>query len=179
MTLIWTNVVGFEGRYAVSDQGTVMALKGRRRGRVLRGTVKPSGYHVVTLMLPDGSYVPRYSHRLVCEAFHGTPTKEKPWVCHGNAVRADNRAANLRWGSPLDNAADAIAHGSYHNRRGLRCEDIQSVFRYLDAGETQAEVGRRFGVTQSTISLIKVRKRHFPCYECGAKCSTPTPIDEV
>ncbi len=41
-------------------------------------------------------------HRLVCEAFHGTP-EEGMEVLHRNECSIDNRASNLRWGTRKEN----------------------------------------------------------------------------
>lgn len=56
-------------------------------------------------------------HRLICAAFHGNPTPEKPQVRHLNSIRTDNRPLNLAWGDRFDNARDAVNHGTYFNRR--------------------------------------------------------------
>lgn len=43
-------------------------------------------------------------HRVICEAFHGPPPTSKHQVNHKNHNRLDNRASNLEWLSPKDNA---------------------------------------------------------------------------
>lgn len=42
-------------------------------------------------------------HRLVCEAFHGPPTEEKPYVIHIDEDAHNNKPENLRWGSQKEN----------------------------------------------------------------------------
>jgi len=42
-------------------------------------------------------------HRLVCEAFHGPPSKEKNIVLHINEDATDNRPENLKWGTQKEN----------------------------------------------------------------------------
>ena len=42
-------------------------------------------------------------HRLVCEAFHGSPPSSKHIVMHLNEEPTDNRAENLKWGTRKEN----------------------------------------------------------------------------
>jgi hypothetical protein len=51
-------------------------------------------------------------HRIVCRAFHGDMSEDKPHVNHKNGVRADNSAANLEWTSIEDN----IRHSFVNNK---------------------------------------------------------------
>lgn len=41
--------------------------------------------------------------RLVCEAFNGAPTEEKPVCMHLDENAANNRADNLAWGTQKEN----------------------------------------------------------------------------
>lgn len=42
-------------------------------------------------------------HRLVCEAFHGSPTKDKNFVLHADDNALNNRPENLSWGTQKEN----------------------------------------------------------------------------
>lgn len=44
-----------------------------------------------------------YTHRVVCEVFHGKPTLKDMQANHKNGIRFDNRAKNLRWDTSSDN----------------------------------------------------------------------------
>jgi hypothetical protein len=95
-------------------------------------------------------------HRLIAEAFHPNP-EGKPQVAHKNGVRNDNREANLKWATSLENSADAIAHGSV--RKGSRCttskltEDAVQQARALAAeGVPHSVLAPRFGVDRSVLS---------------------------
>ena len=41
--------------------------------------------------------------RIVCEAFHGKPTKSNPICMHIDENAANNRADNLQWGTQKEN----------------------------------------------------------------------------
>lgn len=42
-------------------------------------------------------------HRLVCEAFYGSPPSKSAVVIHVNEDGTDNRAGNIRWGTQKEN----------------------------------------------------------------------------
>ncbi len=122
----WRAVVGFEGSYEVSNLGRVRSLDrhvtyqkqtGKTRsvtkfykGRLLRpGTVK-SGHQLVVLGLGNIKRS-KFVHDLVLRAFVGPPPPETE-CCHGDGNPANNPLSNLRWGTRLENVADAIKHGT-------------------------------------------------------------------
>lgn len=130
----WRTVAGFPD-YQVSSVGRVVSYK-RQRPRELAGVVGTSGYQKVTLAR-DGEKSTKHIHVLVCEAFHG-PRPEGMWVRHLDGNKANNAAANLAWGSPLENAADTRAHGTHANGRKTHCQNGHPLegdnVRYRRAG---------------------------------------------
>ena len=131
----WRPVVGWEGRYEVSDHGRVRSLPReyyyspvrtrKSKGKILKpGTVR--GKHAfVNLMTstPDSPGSPRkcrYVHQLVMEAFVG-PRPEGMEVCHWNDDGLDNRLENLRYGTATDNRIDRIRNGRDHKVNKTHC----------------------------------------------------------
>lgn len=126
----WRPVVGYEGHYEVSDQGRVRGVDriivDRRntrlfKGKVLVATPNKWGYLQVPLS-KDGKVKRATVHRLVTMAFHGIPDDGQV-CCHNNGVKADNRAANLRWDTRSANELDKLVHGTHrgsqtHCKRG-------------------------------------------------------------
>lgn len=122
----WRWVVGYEGRYEVSDLGRIRSWLNRGGGRtapvepaVSKTTRNYSGYHVVAL----SSSGVRKQHRLHClvlEAFVG-PRPEGFHGCHHDDDKENNRLENLSWKSVGDNIRDKeangrIASGEQHGR---------------------------------------------------------------
>jgi hypothetical protein len=165
---IWRDVVGFEGRYAVSNLGRVKSLarevaQKSRSGnaytrtvpeRILRPGPKWSGH--VSVALGRGNS--RDVHVLVAEAFHG-PRPAGHEVRHLDGDPANNHASNLVWGTRGDNGRDKKWHPAPHGYK-LRPPQIQEIKRSLSCGETGAALSRRFGVSQSTVSAIKHGRTH-------------------
>lgn len=114
-------MVGFEGRYEVSDQGRVKTLH-NRQGRValMKPHPLPTGYHQASLTR-DGRKVMPYIQVLVAEAFIG-PKPEGLEVRHINGVADDNRAVNLCYGTHGQNMMDSVAHGTHNQARKTHCK---------------------------------------------------------
>lgn len=102
---IWLPVVGYEGRYEVSDDGRVR----NAAGDALKPRIDHNGY--VRVVLYSGSRTSRREyliHRLVCRAFHGPAPADRPDVNHLNGTKADNAAANLEWTNDSLNVTHAF-----------------------------------------------------------------------
>lgn len=153
----WKDVVGYEGSYEVSDLGRVRSVQrlvvfsdGRRRRYepiVLRTYTDDYGYPKVTLKRSSvGLRV--HVHVLVAAAFVG-PRPEGYQVLHNNGNGKDCRAANLRYGTSLDNHADALKHGTrvFGEKQGMSklTHDEVTEIKSLRGKYTCRELADMFG----------------------------------
>jgi hypothetical protein len=146
----WRWVPGTWGRYMVSSFGRVLSV---RRKAVLKPGVS-AGYFYVRVFGASNSNI----HCLVAEAFLGP----RPFGMHcrhldGNKLNC--RASNLSWDTPTRNLQDIKWHGGKTNTT-LRPPDIISIRSRLRQGETQASIGRSFGISQEAISKVHRRINH-------------------
>lgn len=111
----WRPVVGYEGRYEVSNLGRVRTVprQGRRKfipGKPRKLSELSTGY--LNVQLCDGSSVKNHLvHRLVLSAFVG-PCPNGMMACHGDGNRKNNHVSNLRWDTATANQHDRRAHGT-------------------------------------------------------------------
>jgi hypothetical protein len=110
---VWKPVLGFEGRYEVSNLGGV---RNARTGVVLKPRPDSDGYLLVTLWSPKQA--DRKVHRLVLEAFVGPAPADKPECDHRDGKRDNNRLRNLRWATVSQNRRNL--HGPVRGGSGVR-----------------------------------------------------------
>lgn len=95
-------------------------------------------------------------HRLVLEAFVG----ECPpgmLARHLDGNKANNHLSNLAWGTPKENAADSIAHGTQPTgERVGTCrfsdDEVAHALARIANGESGRSVARSIGVSKTQIS---------------------------
>lgn len=124
MTEEWRPVVGYEGIYEVSDLGRVRSLPRRLVPNMrLMTLMEAGGGHLrVCLSRGDGTWVLRYVHALVAEAWHGPRPTARHEVCHNDGDPKNNVASNLRWGTRSDNMWDRVRHGVHHLAARTHCK---------------------------------------------------------
>ena len=166
----WRSVVGFEGKYEVSNLGRVRSLmcqKGKRKHPwYMKGKIDRYGYPVVCLRRNGkNKHIP--VHRLVATAFIPNP-EGKETVNHRNGLKTDNRTFNLEWATQSEqechkyrvlgqkSAGFSKKYMDEHKRR-VRCIETGIIY------ESAAEAGRKLRNTIETsciIAVCKGRKHH-------------------
>lgn len=115
-----------------------------------------------TIAMPGKTSTP--AHRLMCRLVHGDPPDESYEAAHscGKGHLACVNPQHLRWDTPLGNTADRAIHGT--NRPGSSngssrlTEDQVLEIRHLAGSMSQDKIAGRFGVGQSTVSSIVLRR---------------------
>ena len=157
----WLPVVGFEGRYEVSDQGRVRscdrAVTYRSRlgklvscpkdGVVLRPGLSSNGYLTVSLGRQS-----KMVQELVAEAFLG-PRPPGMLVCHKNGRKRVNRSLNLYYGTNSTNNRDVVRHKG----RKPTLAQIRKIRRvagtYLGSNR---DLAKEMGLSEAHVSMIKI-----------------------
>ena len=95
---IWKNIVGYEGKYQISNLGRVKSLKDRYgyRERILKPSTNKRGYKKVVLVKVGEKRKTFLVHRLVAEAFIPNPNNYSE-VNHKDENPSNNNVDNLEW----------------------------------------------------------------------------------
>ena len=160
------DIPGYEGRYVVTDEGTILNSKGKE----IYWRFDKDGYKLV-LLSNSGIKKSYYIHRLVCMAFLDNPDN-KPQVNHKNGIRSDNRLENLEWCTISENVSDGfkrgrkptIIQGEQAINHKLKGRDIPAIRQMISDGHKIQEISNQFNVSYSTIYSIKSGKnwKHIP-----------------
>lgn len=165
----WKPVVGLEGVYEVSNAGAVRRIKPAphtRPGLVLKPSLV-KGYHRFCLW---NNAVARhiFGHRLVVDAFI-QPLPDGMVINHINGIKNDNRVENLEITTISGNTLHGFRtlgrppqinpqKGSKNGRAKINEADIPLIFELRASGMSQQKIADRFGIDQTSISRILLRK---------------------
>lgn len=154
MNEIWKPVVGYEGRYEVSNMGRVYSVRYRHHpgGRLLKLSPVPSGHLTVNLHAKDMKKT-WHVHRLVMNAFVG-PKPKNLETRHLDGNPANNKLTNLEYATRSRNHMDVKWHGG-HPLHKLRPKDVLQIRSRLGPWGSIAALAREYRVTPPTISAIK------------------------
>jgi len=166
---VWRAVHDYEGLYEVSSFGRVLALprivirKNRRtvkehhyRERVLSERARKSGYVYVGLSRNNHTWTVAV-HRLVLEAFIGK-CPDGMECRHKDDDGSNNRLANVAWGTPVENAGDRVAAGTYargDRHRNARFNEAQLQLIAADAQRLKpGEVTAKWGISRTHLARV-------------------------
>ena len=167
---IWKDVVGFEGRYQVSNKGRVKSLDREIKtvngsyiwkGRLLSASKIKNRYPNVALC-NYGKPRSYEIHRLVGLAFIENPLNKRI-VNHINGIKNDNRVENLEWVTHQENMAHAIKTGLI-NQNGENSvlskftkDDIIKIRKRYSEGVSAYRIAKDLGfVCKATIwNIVK------------------------
>lgn len=164
MEEVWKDVVGYEGKYQVSNYGNVKSLRMWssvqkryiQRERVLKPYASKSGYLQVGLKVENTRKL-GLVHRLVAEAFIQNPDNKRE-VNHINGNKSDNRVENLEWNTSQENTVHAYKNGlETHYSRKIEQYDLQGNF--IKEWDSIRSAGIGIGIADKNIGACCRGKR--------------------
>lgn len=106
----WRDIIGYEGRYQVSNTGKVMTLGTgvtHKEKRLLKFSTSHGRYYIVALT-KDGKTKWHTVHRLVAQCFIPNDNQSKDQIDHIDGDSFNNSADNLRWCTAQENNLNPI-----------------------------------------------------------------------
>lgn len=171
------DVVGWEGLYAVTEDGKVWSYPRSwvmpnggtqsHNGFFLKQLRSTNGYWLVFLSQPGRRVKMKQVHRLVATAFIPNPD-DKPEVNHIDSDRGNNNFSNLEWVTRSENNNHMIASGRHRVGRQpgqinphskLTNDQVLAMRRLREQGLGPSQIARMYGVKPHTVTQIVQRKR--------------------
>lgn len=170
--LVLKEIEGFPGYKAGSD-GHVYSYhrvgKGSRSGfskipKKLKSGTDSLGKYLLVVLRKDGKSYTKTVHRLICEAFKGTPIGEQD-SSHLDGDNKNNVPENLIWESRSSNCHRKKVHGThdigFKNKRALfNLTEIVQIKKWLSEGITAREISKRMKCNDRAIGKIKRGERY-------------------
>lgn len=159
----------FSDFYEISNIGRIRSVDRFRMGRfglqacdgkILRPRRSGRGHSYFQISLfREGKGKTLLLHRLVAMAFVPNPNGF-PIVNHIDGVKTNCIASNLEWTTDRLNKQHAIDAGLITGYKKLLTPEEVIAIRAIGGTMSQTEIAKRFGVTQTSISLILLGKTH-------------------
>jgi hypothetical protein len=156
----WADVVGYEGRYQVSNTGSVRKINGTMVGQWF------SRYMQVRLSNPRKVVA---VHRLVAESFIPNPAG-KPVVNHIDFNPTNNTAENLEWCTQGENVEHSRRAGrvrSDHTKNvrpavaKLTSEQARYIRQiYQEGRATYAEIAEEYNISKRAVGRVIFRETY-------------------
>lgn len=148
----------------MSIDGEIFSLKS---GLMLTPSPASGGYLQVSLQ--DGSKTfPMHVHKAVLQAFVGV-RPDGMVARHLDGDQKNNKLSNLVYGTPAENGADKIRHGTTakgerNGRAKLSEAQALDIIQLLKNGVSRSEVMRIYGIGDSTVGSIGAGRiwKHLP-----------------
>lgn len=179
MELIIKDVVGFEGRFEIQNDGKLFSINGKWKGRKeIKGNIDCFGYTIFALRNKEVKKIYRL-HALLALHFLPVPAHlkdVKKQVNHIDGNKSNNSLSNLEWVTPKENIQHAIRTGlmkiSGMDNYGclLTDDDVFKIIELRKAGnshqkiaDTIGKVGRR----HITDVLNRVHRSNVPLFDAA------------
>lgn len=127
---IWVDIVGYEGRYSISNFGRIASYRGGK-WRILHPTVNKSNGYVYVVLCQNGIKKSFRVHKLVANHFM-QKSQEHTEVNHKDEDKTNNRVDNLEWCTKSYN----INYGTRNERQ--RVHLCKAVAQYDMTGKLVA-----------------------------------------
>lgn len=158
MKEIWKPIVGYDGKYEISNLGNIKSLRRFKKNnsklqlveeKLLSKYTNPKNGYVYVYLCNDGNYKNIRVHKLVAEAFIDNPNNYKS-INHIDGNKTNNHVDNLEWCTQSYNNIDA------KKRNGIYDNDDKIVELY-NIYKNCKKVANIIGVCSETVRQVLKR----------------------
>lgn len=122
----------------------------------MKQKLEKNGYLMISIIGDDGKSKTFSVHSLVCAAWNG-PRPEGFVTRHLDGDAMNNRAKNLCWGTPKQNAADRVMHGTLACGERFYAAKIteQDVVTIRNSRACDQDLADKYNLSKSHVNAIR------------------------
>lgn len=159
MEEIWREVIGFEGRYYVSNKGKVKSVVNGVE-KLLKGNITKKGYVRISFHIRPKPTYQMFLHRLVALAFIPNP-KNYTEINHIDGNKQNNDANNLEWCTPKYNSWHKFHILGYRPSEECKAKLSSNKKGKKLSKKTREAISKgHIGLKRSAESVTKTAKAH-------------------
>lgn len=156
----WKDIVGYEGKYQVSNLGNIRSLNFHRshETKIMKCILDKDGYSII-MLYKDGKGTIYKVHRLVAEAFIPNPNGF-PCVNHKDENPSNNDVTNLEW-------CTVAYNNNYGHRRDRLSKSLKGLNTWTRGVPKSADTRKKIGLGNSR-KVIQMTLEGDPIKEWGS-----------
>lgn len=159
MSVIWKDFI-YSNVYEISNIGD---FRNKNTGKFLKARVLKTGYMSIAPS-HDGKQRHYSLHRIIAIHFIANPNNYEQ-INHKDGNKINNNILNLEWVTARENVKHSYTTGLKINPKGpknpkskLKIDDILEIKRLLNLKVLQKDIAKKFNISQSIVSKIKIKK---------------------
>lgn len=156
----WKNIIGYNGKYQISNFGNVKSYKRYKEGKILLPTKDKDGYFQIGLRDENSKRKWYRIHRLVANAFISNPNKFTE-INHKDNNPSNNKVDNLEWCTIEYNNKYRFTHGNGNNKgengscATLTNKEVKEIRKKWNTGKYKVkDLMKLFSSTRAVISGV-------------------------
>jgi len=155
---IFLNIENTNGKYKISNNGSVVKINKKLPPRVLKGSVNCNGYKLISYVTSEGERRQELLHRVLAKHFLNNP-ENKPCINHKDGNKLNNDLDNLEWCTKAENNQHAYDTGLKEGAKKRKVTQFTKDGVLVKVHNSIMSASDELGISRATIHRQIKRER--------------------